>query len=428
MRIGTGWLFGLLVFSRLFVMGTIGSVPDMEASYVIQAKQLFETPHHLEPYVPPKIPYISRPAGYPPGYSALLYGINRVFDNWVFTSQAIYVLFSVLVAGVSYLIAKTLFDVVIARYTLAVMIFLPNLTAAVAGYSHTVVVFMFFLYLSVYAHWFLLLKQDTVMGAIGAVAGLAAASIRPEYVLYFLMFLLMYLGIVLYKVKGRGLLRPMAPVIIVVGIFLTGAYLHYNFLLTRIASARMTLFGDASYAYHVYVDTLRFRAQGAIDEAEAERLVAAAFGSPEENRYSILRAVMRNPREAMKNVLYNAKTLLKEMGHPLFMPVFLYPFIGIGLYGVSWREKWREHLFLAGLFLPCIAALMVFHVEIRYMSPLIPPLAMWVAHGIRQLSTGSGRYVVISLFAVLVCLFTAYAFHFKAVKEQTYVVHPALTP
>lgn len=419
MKIGTGWLFGLLVFSRLFVMITIGSVPDMEPSHIIQAKQLFETTYRSGPYLP---------SGYTPTYSVLLYVINRVFDNWSFTSQAIYVLFSVLVAWVSYLIAKTVFDVEIARYTLAVMIFLPNLTAAVAGYSHTVVVAMFFLYLSAYAFWFLLRKRAAVMALIGAVAGLMTVFIRPEYILYFVMFLLSYLGIVVYKAKGQGLLRPMVSAIVMVSFFGGGLYLHHYLLLTRIASPHMTLFGDGWFAYHTYIHTLSLRAQGKIDGAEAEQLAAATFGSPEENRYSILRAIMRNPREAGKNVLYNAKTLLKEMGHPLFMPVFLYPFIGIGLYGVSWKEKWREHLFLTSLFLPCIAVLLVFHVEIRYMSPLIPPLAMWVAHGIQQLSNGARGYVVISLFAVLACLFTAYAFHFKAVKAQTYVVHPALTP
>lgn len=407
MTVGMYGLVGLLVFSRLFVMRTIASVPDMEPYYIQNAQQLFESQNKFEMYLAP-------------GYSALLYGVNLIFRNWEFSSQAIYVVFSILGVLVWYAMARALFDVETARYAMLIMIFLPNLTSAVAGYSHAIVPAMFFLYLAAYVYWFLWTEPTIPRAAGFAIFILLATSIRPDNALYFLLFVSIFIGTVLYRGKRWPSPRGVMALCIILAIFGGGLYVHYRMTQARSSSPYGTVLGNARYSYITYTHTLSLRAVGFIDERVAERLGAVAFGPAEENRFSIVRAVAKNPREALKNIAYNARTLLKEAGSPLFIPIFLYPFLGVGLFSVPWRERWRQYFFLGSLLLPCLAMLILFHVEIRYMSPLVPPLVMVMASGIRHLSLDIRRYVVISLIVILAGVFTASAFHLRSAKDQAY--------
>lgn len=405
-------LTALLVLSRVFVMGTIASLPDMEPFYIENARQLFESQHRFDVYLTP-------------GYSVLLYAVNVVFRNWPLSSQVIYVVFSILVVLVCYAMAKALFDVETARYAMVIMIFLPNLTSAVAGYSHAIVPAMFFLYLAAYAYWFLLTGPNVWNAAACGACLLLATVLRPDNILYVMMFVMIFVGVVACRWKSGG--GPRALIALGVMLAMVGGGLAIQYRVTQASSSSPygTVLGNARYSYITYTHTLSLRAVGFIDEKVAERLGAAAFGPAEENGFSIARAVARNPWEAAKNVAYNVRTLLKEAGNPLFIPVFLYPLLGVGLFAAPWADRWRQYAFLGSLLVPCLVLVTLFHVEIRYMSLMVPPLVMVMAAGIRHLRPEGKRWVVIALIVVLAGVFAASVFHFRDARDQAYAQRDA---
>lgn len=403
--VGMFALLTLLVLSRLFVIGAIRSIPGMEPFYIYEGEQLFESSNRFD---------LFHPAGYP----ALLYGVNLLLHDWLLSTQAIYVVFSILLVVVCYLIAKTLFDVETARYVMLIMIFLPNLTSAVGGYSHVVVVAMFFVYLSVYVYWNLLTDGNIWRAAVFSACLFVATSLRPENVLYFVMLFVIFVGTVWYGRKGRRAGNSLMAGIVMLAIFMGGLYVEHQWILARSSSRYASVFGDGRYVYATYMSTVALRTVGEADDRVAARLSAAAFGSAKENEFSIGRAIARNPREALRTVAYNVKTLVKEAGNPLFIPVFLYPLIGVALLCVPWTDRWRQHCILGSLLLPCIVVLLLISVEMRTVTRLVPPLVMWIALGIRWLGPRVKRYMVIVLTVVMACLFTASVFHFRDTRRQ----------
>jgi hypothetical protein len=150
-----------------------------------------------------------------------------------------------------------------------------------------------------------------------------------------------------------------------------------------------------------------------MDSSQISSWGIKAFGTPEDNQFSIIKAIMKNPAEAIKNIAFNIKSLLKDLGHPLFIPVFLYPFLGIGIFSTSLRSKWKDHLFLISLLIPTLLTISLFHEEIRYMSPLVPPFVIWIALGISKLRSAIKKPVVIALVFFLATLFIVYTFHMR---------------
>lgn len=407
-------LVALLVVSRVFVVGTIGSMPDMEPFYIENARQLFETQNVFDLYLAP-------------GYSVLLYAVNAVFGDWQRSSQAIYVIFSALVVLVCYAMAKALFDVETARYTLLILIFLPNLTSAVAGYSHAVVPAMMFLYLAAYTYWLALRDASVWKAAACGACLLLATVLRPDNILYVMMFVVIFAGVVAYRWRSGDDARALIGLGVMVAIVSGGSAIQYRVTQARSSSPYGTVLGNARYSYITYTHTLSLRAVGFIDEKVAERLGAAAFGPGEENGFSIARAMARNPREAARNVTYNLRSLLKEAGNPLFIPVFLYPLLGIGLVTGPWGGRWHRYAFLGSLLIPCLAVVTLFHVEIRYMSSLVPPLVLVMAAGVRDLNPRVKRCVVTALVIVLAGVFTASVFHFRDARSQVSEKHDLAT-
>lgn len=394
------YLVFLLVVSRLFIIKVIDTVPPMEQSYFNLAQQFFESSKRFDFY-------------FSSGYSVLLYAVDVIFHNWKLSTQVIYVFFSVGIALVFYQFSKTLFDKKTALYSLMITIFLPNLTAAVAGYSHSVVVSLFFLCLSFYFFLLILRKQKIIYSIIFSLFMLAATLIRADNVIYFIIFILIYLVVIIRQHKKRLPILSLFILGIGVILYFIGLKIQYHLIQPRSSTNYLTLFGNKRYSYETYITTFSLRATGSYDARLDRKLSSVAFGTPEENQYSIMKAVMKNPLEVTKNIIFNLKTLLKDLGHPLFMPCFLYPFVGLGLFSTAWNDTWKKHFFLSSLFIPTLATLLFFHVEIRYMSSMVLPLVIWIALGIQRLPERIKKPVVITLIAILVCLFVAYSFQMR---------------
>jgi len=356
--------------TRVFVSFVRG-MPDMEHLYASVGTKLFESSDKFE-------------LQHSPVYSAFLYGIHRITGDWLLSTQLIYIFSSLLAAWALYSIAKMLFDEEIALYTLVLAIFLPNFTAAVAGYSHTVVVANAFVNLSIL--FFLMAHRSPNIRnmVLFSLTSLLATLVRPENLLYFLMFVALWgLGSAVVQAKNGLKTAILLPTMAVV-LFSLGIVANYQYFWTRSDSSCLGLLGDSKYSFHTYSHTLSLRETGVADDFVAQKLAAERFGPLAREKCSILEAIKSNPREAMRNVAFNAKSLLKEAGHPLFYPVYLYLFAGLGLLGRAWKGQERKHLFLALTLLPCLAFLLIFHVEIRYMTPLLLPLLIWSALGLQH--------------------------------------------
>ena len=341
-------------------------------------------------------------------------------NDWKLTAQVTYVVFSTLTGVLCYVIVRNLFGARTAREALIIVICLPSLTAAVAGWAHKEVVTLLFMYLTAHGFW-TLLSRPTIAAVIATAAAAAVTVVlRTDAILYLLVFSGLSVAHIGGLQERRQKVRHAIGLGVVTATVLSGLVLNYQFVLRRTNSVdTVRLFGDARYAYDTYVTTNMLRVQ-APAESPNDEIASAAFGSAAANQYSIVKAIRRNPKEAARNLLFNLKTLLQEAAHPLLVPVFLYPFVGLALLLPSARAKWKEHLFLAAFVPPCLTTILVFHLEMRYMIPLSLPVAAWAALGIEQLDFRTRRLVRPAVYLLLVALFVAYAFHFRSV----YQTHP----
>ena len=386
--------------TRIFASWVDYTLPDMEPGYILTAQAVFEHTGINASYMPV-------------GYPALLYGVNTLFHDWVLTSHVVYVVFSTAAAALMYLLAREIISESIARRVLVLSILLPNFTAAVVGYSHTVVVGFGLLLLTMYAFWQLCDRGDRWgWCVVAALSGGAATLARGESVLAWPLLLLIWF----WRRRasaGAGRRFAMAGVMTLIVVAML-------FGVSRVAmrigpGEPIGLLGNARYSYTGYISTLGYRATGSMDMDVATKLGEQAFGPVGANGYSIPRAIRRNPKEALANIVFNVKSLLKEAGHPLFVPVFLLPLVGIGLTGRSAVAKPAGWLLLASVVPSTLFSLILFHVEIRYMMPLTLPLVVLMAAGLDAL-TSERRWVAGAVYGVTAVLFFAYLAHFHGIR------------
>jgi hypothetical protein len=388
----TALLFIALILTRTLLPILIGTLPPMENLYISLGQKLFETNDLVTIRVSPF-------------YATILY-FSNIFGSWQITSWLIYTISSIGLGWIVYLMAKEMFDQRTAQFSLAILILHPSLTFAVVGFSHTVVISTSLLYLSLYSYWKILhRKQETLMCLIGSLSATLATLIRPELLLYFVLFSCAYIAINIYSIVKRKQYRTFLLNIGMIVIFSTLIIFQYGLIKQRTDSIYMNLFTDARYSYETYTHTLSLRSVGTIDEAVARELAFKAFGDPVANQYSIFKAMQANPKEAIKNVIFNIKDLLSTAGHPLFMPFFLYLLVGIALVHQSPQKSWRQHLFLGLIFLPCLIAVIVMHVEVRYLNPVVLPLIIWMALGMVHLQERGKKYTQYAFFSLMIVLF-----------------------
>jgi hypothetical protein len=87
--------------------------------------------------------------------------------------------------------------------------------------------------------------------------------------------------------------------------------------------------------------------------------------------------------------------------------------IGVGLLATNWNELWKKHLFLLTSLVPCVIAVIIFHVEIRYLNPIAIIFSLWIALGLANTHPKILRPTIILVFTALAILFVIQAVYFS---------------
>jgi hypothetical protein len=398
------WPIGLIAFfvlTRLVASALKFGLPDLEPNYINTAQALFGRPSPDAAY-------------YPIAYPVMLYGLHLGLRSWVLSSHALYVIFSTMIGVSIYALVYSVYDRQVARHALVLSALMPNYTAAVIGYSHTPVVAWGFLVVAVYAFWRLSNDdvEQTIWAVIATLASCGAILVRPESLFSCLLLVAAWLWI-----RGSHRWTRRAATAAAMGgtvlAMLIGAAL---WAMTISTTEPIGLFGSARYSYNTYITTFSMRAlKGEADPALATTLSQRAFGTAKDNGYSVFRAIRRNPPEAVKNVVFNVRSLLAAAGHPLFMPLFLYPLVGIGFVSQSALRRRGGWFFIASVVPGTVASLLFLHVEIRYMVPLVLPLLILIAAALDRFERDGRPYIVWATYLLTGLLSLAYLIYFRMV-------------
>jgi hypothetical protein len=383
----------MVCVSRIALPIIIGTVPPMDEIYIRLARELFSGQRSIAIRVSPF-------------YAITMHLLNRLIGNWVVTSWIVYIACSILLALAIYLLAKDMFGAQVARYVLLLVSIHPSFTFAVVGFSHTVVASTAFLALYLYYFWRMINGRGKRFDSILAVGSILISTlIRPETAFYFIFFTIGAILIEFFYIRAHKRPRDSMKIGLMIVMFTAVIIIQYQLIIGRAESKYMNLFTDARYSYETYTHTLSLRAAGVIDNNLAQKLARQAFGDPETLEYSIANAIKANPQEAAKNVIFNLKSLLQIAAHPLFMPFFLYLFIGLGLFSQAWSGAWKQYVFLFAMIMPCLLTILIMHVEVRYLNPIAIPLTILAGLGINSVTGRRRPYVVYTFFVIFGALF-----------------------
>ena len=395
---------------RVGTVFVIGKLPCMEPNYLRVVEALTQSPERIAVQLAPT-------------YGFLLAALGPIFRTSTVASGVLFVCFSTLLSGAGFLLAKRLFDELTAKIFAILLIFLPHFTVAIAGYSHSVVVGVALLWSAFYVNSSLLVgfAAGTGWQGKGRFAQVVATVllytlaiyIRPENAV--LVFPMIFInGLVFGESLTNDTLKVSAGVAVALGLAIA---LHGVFIGQRNIESSAGLFADKSYSYITFLHTLSMRSSGRIDDDLAMDLGEAAFGRAEANGFSVPRAVLNNPAEFARNIVFNLQDVLATAAHPLFLPFFLYLFTGLGLVRM-WRESKKPLAFLCCTGLLALPFLVLFHVEVRYMANLAMPMLIVSAFGLRSISEQAMRNTFLTLFVLGVLgIYSAYLVHHAAAES-----------
>lgn len=390
-------LFVAFALTRVAASAIRYAFPDLELNYIATARAVFEggTDHGLY---------------FPISYPTLLYGVHALVGNWLLTTHLLYVVASTVSAVLTYLLVRSSYGESVARRAVLLALVIPNYTAAVVGYSHTPVVGYAFLLVLMFAFYRMTGDGDDWRWYVtAALAGTAAVLVRPETLLCFLALLVLWF----WTRRHASVARTLGVAIAMCGFMVVSLAAVERVAWKMDPTEPFGLLGNPRYSYAAYIITLSMRASdGRVDTDTAIRLGEQAFGSGASNQYSIPRAISHNPRKAIGNLGYNAKSLLKDSGHPLFIPVFMLPLVGIGLMSQRHAGSRPLWLILASVVPATFASVMLTHVEVRYLMPLVLPLLVLVAVALEDLSADERRWIPIATYALCAAVSLTYLVYF----------------
>lgn len=369
---------------RVLTVFLIAKVPCMDSQYLDQATRFLNEVG-------------STSISLTPLYGILLYFLNSVFDSLFLASSICYISFSLSISIIMYLIAKELFNERSAIITLLIMILLPNLTVAVAGYSHTPTVSLALILFSAYilVLWNASKIKTTYCISLFSVSSILAIYTRPESIIIVVALALLSSFNNEVKLRQRLFFTTFSLMLITISVFT-----HHAIIRQRSNAKYVGAFSDAQYSYHTFMHTLSLRNQTGINDSIAMRLSIQEFGHPEDNDWSISKAVKKNPKATLSLFVFNVKELLDNFAHPLFYPIYLFIFIGGGILscvdGNNIFHKGLIPVFLISALIPVI----VFHVEIRYLANALIPLILLTSYGIDQINDSSRKIKIVTLLLV----------------------------
>lgn len=364
----------------------------MEPQYISQAKSLFFSNEKI---------YIA----IAPGYSAIIAFFYLFLKNWEISSQLIFIIFETLTCVVLFQWAKELlnssFEV---SFFLLMLVFFPSLTISFAGYSHCIAAGLFFYTAAIYSFWVLFKTNKSSYAILFSISMIFSIAIRPETLPVFCFLILLHIGSHLKQVFSKKVFKLFFQMLVFLLPLATFLMMHNQFVKERNISKNTSIFSDERYSYRTFTHIYCIKNNAPITDSMAFRLSSQKFGSPEENNYSVVNAIKKNPTEFLKNVEFNIIRMLKLMPHPLVLTPFI---MMIGLFGI-YKDFKRNKIFHSYLLL--VTALstgiyLLFHMQIKYLSNLSIPFLFWAVIGTsaiknEKLKGGVASLCIISCFCV----------------------------
>jgi 4-amino-4-deoxy-L-arabinose transferase-like glycosyltransferase len=124
------------------------------------------------------------------------------------------------------------------------------------------------------------------------------------------------------------------------------------------------------------------RALSKLDEAGEEII----WFSPDRFKYSIWEEISADPGGFLGRVWKNVNTLEQVLFTRQVFPFYFLLLLGLAWFGAAWnKERALKELFLVLAVLP-VSIFLPFHIELRYFSPMLPILLLWLAKGIDALA------------------------------------------
>lgn len=387
----TTFVLMLTLLVRILCVLLIGKIPCMETDYFSEGRNIIEGI--------PSVIYLS------PLYSIVVYALSTVFDSIFYASACIFVLSSTAASFYMYSICKLWFNERTAYTSLLFLLFLPNLTVSVAGYSHSVMLgialeLAALFYMSCYFN-----SNSAKCFLLTCVFTIPAVCIRPELLLVLLPFYVVLLG---HSLIGSGIKQSYTKIVLSAFffLFLVVSVLMHKAVVHTLSSKKETagIFTDNTYSYFTFIHTYSLRYSGVIDDQKAILASEPLIGSPQQNNYSIPAVIIKNPVQFISNALFNGKELLDNLAHPLFMPFYMYFFIGILLMS-SMKGSYGPFCFISILFVLHVIPLLIFHVEIRYMQALSLLIIIVAAAGESKLESSLYRKAVVFCTSIIFIMY-----------------------
>jgi hypothetical protein len=367
---------------RILTVFIIGKTPCMDPSYLWQANNIINSPGKVAIYITPS-------------YGFLLYFLDIFTKSIYLSSSILYIIFSFGDVLISYLISRELFSEKAGKIVIILMLFFPNVTVAVAGYSHTSIVSSFFILLSIYALIRFTQSRSNYLSAaiLFSLAIIIGTYIRPES-----LVISVALSLLIFLKNGQQRTQKIYFLLLSYFIITTGVFLHGAFIKHKSSSSYASTFSDAKYTYITYVCVFSDVNQGlkpssgnmhtssgaAYSDSLSLALSAEAFGTPESNHWSILRAIEKNPKVALMHFFFITKQCLFCFAHPLLCPFYIYLMAGIGLFFLLIQKRANTLILLGFLFFLSMVPVLFTHAEIRYLTNCVYPIILLSAWGIAQ--------------------------------------------
>lgn len=394
----------LIIIVRLFTVMFIDKIPCMEDMYYEEGQNFFAGNKicvSLSPF-----------------YSVIVYVFTTLFGSLKVASVIIYVIGSSAIVFYLSKIALLLFNEHIAVITIVIALFFPNLTVAVAGYSHSVVLGNAFEFAALFYFICFFKYRELRYVFVGSVLAVITIAIRPETIFVISAFLVITISSILIFKERDNYLLFLKAFGIYLGIIILFVFAHQQFVSNKsLPNNHPGIFTDDTYSYFTFTDTYSIIFAQGIDHQVGVEKSIPYIGTPEQNDFKISKAILKNPKQFLSNVSYMCKELLKIFAHPLFIPFFYYFFIGIMLFNNSDKlQLYKYAISILTLLLALhLVPLVIFHVEIRYMQQLCLLSILLIAF---NLSLLQGKTYKISMSAILVFTFIIYAVYLIANREM----------
>lgn len=342
-----------------------------------------------------------------PTYSILVAILFNITGSLFVSSLLIFVVFSVLMAWYVYNWVLNNFGHSSAIIALIFLCFLPNTSIAVAGYSHTIVASTamelgLLLSISNYLH----IKGNKQL-CFSLIYGLLCIALRPENII--VVFAIVSLVSIILQIKkfNQQAIKLFFSFVLVLICFL---WMHKELVsIWGKKDQNLGIFSNNSYSYMTFIHTYSLRYSDVIEDTKAINYSTPFVGSPESNNFSLTKAIRNNPKQFVSNIFYTAKETLDSFGHPLFMPFFLYFFIGGVFIGSFPHKNYRISIgLLVTLMLAQLVPILIFHCEIRYLQPISIALVILSAIGFQKVYPKYKMYILGTVTVATVIIYLIY--------------------